>query len=305
MKETFYLNSSDGKNNLHCLLWKPQGEVKAVLQIIHGMKEYVGRYEELAEYLNDKGIAVLGCDHLGHGETAANEEDLGFFAEKGGKGYLLKDQHLITEHAHETYPRAPLFVLGHSMGSFILRRYLTIWGGEIDGAIIMGTGTEPFIKCNMGKFLAFLIMKIKGARYRSKLVLGLADGNYSKAFDGGVTWLSKNEENVKKYLQDPFCTYHFTISAYHTLFSLMEDMAIKKNDKRIPKDLPVLFLSGMDDVVGAYTKGVLKAYNEYVALGIKDVDLKFYSGDRHEILKEDDKADVFRDIEAFIADRIK
>ncbi len=303
MKETFYLNSSDKKNDLHCILWKPEGEVSAVLQIIHGMKEYIDRYDGLAGFLNDNGIAVIGCDHLGHGQTVPDQESLGFFAEKGGKGYLLQDQHLVSEKAGELFPKAPLFVLGHSMGSFILRRYITIWGGEIDGAIIMGTGTEPFIKCSMGKFLTYILMKIKGPKYRSKFIFSLADGNYSKAFEGGVTWLSKNEENVKKYMADPFCTYQFTLGAYHTLFSLMEDMALRKNDRRIPKDLPVLFLSGMDDIVGAYTKGVLKAYNEYVSLGLLDVNVKFYSGDRHEILNEDDRDVVYRDVQAFIADR--
>jgi len=304
MREDFKLQSNDGKNLLSVYVWNPEGKPKAVLQLCHGMVEYLERYDEFAQFLCSKGIAVIGHDQLGHGYTAANKEDLGYFAEKKGKGLLLTDLHLITEAAKKKWPGTPVFMLGHSMGSFELRRYITIWGNELSGAIIMGTGSQPLSAALFGKFIAFLIWHFKGSRYRSRFIYNIANGAYDKQFKNNGSWLSKNEDSVKAYKSDEKCGFIFTVSAYHTLFSLLEDLALKKNNNRIPKKLPILFVSGMNDPVGNYTKGVLTAYNELVAQNLKDIDIKFYKDDRHELLQELDRNDVFDDLYHFIEKRI-
>ena len=306
MKETFKIQSSDGIHDLHVTHYKPDGKVKAVLQIVHGMCEYIDRYDEFAMYLNEHGIAVLGLDHLGHGHSVNSDDELGFFGEKGGKGFLIKDQFYLTRQIKRLYPGKKVFMLGHSMGSFITRRYITIWGGELDGVIVMGTGQQPFAKVKAGRMLAYTIMHSKGLMYRSELLYKLSTGGYEDAFKkrGLGSWLSKNDDINASYEADKYCNFIFTASGFHTLFSIVEDLSLKKNDNRIPTELPILFMSGMDDPVGDYTKGVLAVYNEYRKLGIKDLDVIFYQNDRHEILNELDREDVYRDVLAFLENHI-
>lgn len=305
MKKNFNLKSSDNQNILYGTSFIPDGEVKAVIQLIHGMCEYIELYEEFAEAMNKRGIAVIGVDLLGHGFTATSLDDLGFFAERNGKKYLLADQHKLTAMIKDEYPGTPIFIMGFSLGSFIARRYITIWGDEVDGALILGTGTRSAGAATLGMFLATVVRFFKGARHRSKLLYYLTNGLYNIIFKLKLkgSWLSHNKEDHKMYEINPLCNFIFTVSAYHTMFSIMRDLALEKNDDRIPKDLPVCFYSGMEDPVGNYTKGVLKTFNEYVHLGIKDVDVKFYPKDRHEILREADREDVFYDIYTFIEEK--
>ncbi len=299
MKEEFFIPSADGKRKVHGFWWIPEGKVRAVVQLVHGMVEHIGRYDAFARYLNQQGFAVIGHDHLGHGESVLGPEDYGFFSEKMGKVALLKDMYHVTRMAKGRYPTLPVFVLGHSMGSFFLRRYLTIYGDKIDGAIIMGTGWEPLGAVRFGRILAKVLMVVRGGHFRSQLVNGLALGSYVGKFGGKRrpgSWLSRNEENVRAYREDAHCQFRFTVSAYHDFFSVLEDLAKKKNFDRIPRNLPVLLVSGMDDALGGFTKKVLRVYNEFVELGMEDVDVRFYKDDRHEILNELDRDAVYEDI---------
>lgn len=307
MKENFFMNSSDGKNDLHGMIFLPEGEPKAVVQIIHGMGQYIGKYEPFANFLTSKGFAVYGIDVVGHGGSAATQEDLGHFADKGGKGILLTDQHSLLMKIKQDYPGKKVFLIGHSMGSFILRRFLAVWGKEIDGAVIVGTGNVPQWECRVGKFAAFIARSIKGPRYRSKTVSWLATGYYAEEFYSRKkkgSWLTRDKKCADAYRNDPRCNYMLTVSACHTIISLMEDCATKKNNKRIPTTLPILFVSGMDDPVGAYSEGVLQVYNQFVSLGFKDIDVMLYNKNRHNILDDLDKETVFADIEDFISQRV-
>ncbi len=306
MKSVFCIRSTDGSTKLYGYRWEPEGQPKAVLQIIHGMVEHIDRYDDFADYLCGHGIAVYGIDLPGHGMSAETTDDLGYFTEKDGKGMLLTDTHNVTRLIRKEHPGAPVFLLGHSMGSFIARRYLTIWGGELAGAVIMGTGSQPLGAALLGKAIAYTCMRLFGPRYRSKLLYMMTIGlsNLQFKLSGKGSWLSKNLDNVAAYELDPRCGFVFTAEAYHTLFSLLEDLARRKNNSRIPKDLPVIFTSGMEDPVGGNMAGVLSAYNEYVRLGIRDLDVRFYQGDRHEILNELDREDVYGDILDWIEDRI-
>ena len=307
MKKTrLRFRSSDGENIIYGFRWEPEGQPKAVLQIIHGMSEHIDRYDEFAEFIADHGIAVYGMDLPGHGLSVRDPDDLGWFAEKDGKGLLLTDVHSLTKLARKEHPGLPIFLLGHSMGSFIARRYLTIWGDELAGALILGTGSHPLGMTIFAKGLAYLYMKAFGPRYRSKLLdlITIRVNDIWCWMKGMDNWFSKNAESVAAYRADPRCGFAFTAEGYHTLFSLLQDLASNKNADRIPKDLPVVFASGMDDPVGSCMTEVLSAYNKYVRLGIQDLDVWFYQGDRHEILNELDREDVYSDILDWIEERI-
>lgn len=306
-KKIFYIPSSNGTNRLYCVDWKPEGPVRAVLQITHGMVEYIERYESLARVLADAGIAVVGHDHLGHGRTAADEGELGFFAETKGEKAVLKDIHRLTVAAKKRYPGLPCFLMGHSMGSFFTRRYMTLYGRELDGVILMGTGWVSEAMAFVGWALSGIISRLMGGRYRSRLLVKLTLGAYEQAFrDEGRrnAWLSKERETVEAYNGDPFCNFAFTASAYHDFFTVLRDLAREKQFGRIPKDLPVFFLSGDCDPVGAFGTGVRKAYESIRHLGIQDVSLKLYENDRHELVNETDRGQVYEDIRQWLEGHI-
>ncbi|RHP34405.1 alpha/beta fold hydrolase [Lachnotalea sp. AF33-28] len=298
-KEEFTVPSSDGKSSLHALRWVPDGEVRMILQISHGMVEYVDRYDWFASKCAAQGILVVGHDHLGHGKTAVLKEDLGYFADENGAALVLKDLHRTFIHMKGQYPNVPYVLMGHSMGSFFARRYLTLYGKELDGAIIMGTGSQPLAAVVFGRWLSGIMMKVKGARYRSRLLFNLTLGSNNKRIKPLVTandWLTRDPQIVAKYNADPFCTFIFTVSAYHDFFTLLTDVMKKKDLDKIPAELPVLFISGAEDPVGGYAKGVEAACRQYKEAGIKDVEFKLYEGARHEILNETNREEVCDDI---------
>ena len=305
-KETVYLNSTDGKNRLHGFVWLPDAEPAAVLQITHGMAEYIDRYDAFATYLAENGIAVVGHDHLGHGESVQSEEDLGFFAAKDGDRIVIDDIHLWTLEAKKRFPGKKLFLLGHSMGSFLARRYLAVYGGELDGAVIMGTGNVPAAVANIGIFCAKTSILFHKDHYRSKFLTNLTLGSNNKPFKPNrteVDWLSANEENVDRYAADPLCGFLFTNAAFLDFFTVMKQDAKQEGFETIPRSLPILITSGELDPVGG-TKACTAVKAEYDALGFSDVTLKLYPGDRHEILNENDRAQVYADIRGWIEDRI-
>lgn len=297
-KEEFSYPSSDGKTAIHAIRWIPEEGPKAVLQIVHGMTEYVDRYDRFARFLADNGFLVVGNDHLGHGQSVTAEDRLGFFAEEDGNKKVLSDIHRLHEITAAAYSDKPYFMLGHSMGSFLCRQYAAEHGNTLSGAIIMGTGMQPAAVTAFGKELCRLIAGRKGWDHRSGMVDRIATGSYNKKFEGntGYEWLSTDREHVAKYAKDPLCTYMFTVNGYYNMFDSIYKLAGKSYVEGMPKDLPVLFVSGADDPVGDYGKAVQKVYDSFRKMGMKDVALILYPGDRHEILSEKDKETVDRDI---------
>ncbi len=307
MKREFCYPSRDGVTDIHAVEWIPEGEIKAVLQICHGMVEHIGRYADFAEYLNERGICVVGNDHLGHGKSVQSEEYYGFFHEKKGNQYVIGDIHKLRGIISRKYPSAPYFMLGHSMGSFLLRQYLTMYAGGLQGAIIMGTGCHGMAEIRLGQLLCRVIALFKGWKYRSEFINKLGVGGYNKRFEGetdGSNWLSANPENAKRYGEDPLCGFTFTVNGYYQMFEGMKVLAKKESIKRVPTDLPVFFVSGSDDPVGDYGKAVHKVYCKYLAAGVRDVQLKLYKGDRHEILNETDRQKVYADLYTWISNRM-
>lgn len=298
MKREFYYPSRDGVTKIHAIEWIPEGEVTAVLQMCHGMVEYIDRYHEFADFLTKHGVYVVGHDHLGHGKSVVSQEKLGFFHETDGNAYVIADIQQLRMQTAKKYPGVPYFIMGHSMGSFLVRQYLGLYSGGLSGAIIMGTGEQPSLVVNAGKLVCKIIAAIKGWDYRSKFVNNLAVGAYEKKL--GAAWLSKNPENVKKYHEDPLCGFIFTVNAYYHMFSGIAKMNQQEKEGKVAKSLPLLFVAGKDDPVGNYGKGVENVYNKYKKCGYQDVQLKLYEEDRHEILNEEDKDVVFQDILAWL-----
>ena len=307
MNREFYFLSKDEKTQIHAIEWLPTGKVKAVLQMCHGMVEYIDRYHDFAEYLSQNGYYVVGHDHLGHGKSVYSSDRLGFFHETNGNEYVIGDIHQIRIRTEEKYPHVPYFMLGHSMGSFLVRQYIGFYGAGISGAIIMGTGDQPNLILNMGKLMCRLQALIHGWTYRSALVDGMAAGAYNKRFEketDGSNWLSRNPENVKNYRNDLLCGYMFTVNAYYHMFNGMIAMNNQEKAGRIPKGLSVAFVAGKNDPVGDFGKGVKKVWKRYKESGMQDVKMRLYEEDRHEILQELDRGQVFEDLLMWLEKRI-
>lgn len=297
-KEEFRFDSVDGVHKIHAVEWDPDEEPKAVLQLIHGMTEYIGRYDEFATFMADHGFCVVGNDHLGHGDSVNSPEDYGFFREKNGNKCLLEDIRTLRDMTRTKYPDVPYFILGHSMGSFLARQFMARYGDGLSGAVIMGTGSQPSATLDSAMLLCKVIALIRGWKYRSKLVKNMASGNYNKRCGNATPaeWLSKNDENKAAYLANPKCTFIFTVNGYYNLFYSFKDCQDKDTVAMIDKDLPILLTSGAEDPVGSYGKGVEQAYKLYQNAGIKDLQMKIYEGDRHEILNELDRQQVYEDL---------
>ena len=300
--EQFRMLSKDGKTKLACYCVFPEGEPRAVVQIVHGMCEYFGRYEDYAKTLAKAGILVVGHDHLGHGNTAPTPDDLGFTAKGGGADFLVEDVFALTEKVKEDYPDAPVILFGHSMGSFIAREVLARHGDAYRAAIICGTG-GPEAPAGAGKAMAKTIMTFCGERHRSKMLKNIAFTGYYKMIEKGEpvnAWLTHDKAVVDKYNSDPFCAYIFTVRAYHDLFTLVAWANAKDWAGKLPKDLPVLVTAGEEDPVGAFGKGPRTVADRMTGAGMKNVTLKMFPGMRHEILNEIGKEKVYRELNEWI-----
>ena len=300
MRTRIEMESNDGCTNLHGFLWMPdEVEPKAILQIAHGMVEHIERYDEFAKRLTKKGYVVVGYDHVGHGDSIVDQESYGYFGKKGAE-VLIQDIRKLYKRMKVMYPELPYFLMGHSMGSFLVRRYLTVYGGEgLAGAIIMGTGRQRFPVALFGVGVTKGLKKLKGDRYRSSWVNELAFGGYNRTFSSiktGKDWLSRDKEQVKKYCEDPKCQFIFTVGAYHDLFKVLCAIEKKSNLKRMKLNLPIFFVAGEKDPVGHFGKGVKSVYKQYHRLGMKDLEMKLYPEDRHEILNEMDRECVYQDL---------
>lgn len=306
MKKTeFYFDSRDGESRIHALRYEPEaenlpeGRPVAVLQIVHGMAEYIERYEETARFFVERGFVVTGEDHLGHGKTVAEGGTRGYFCRQDPATVVVRDVHRLKKMTQALYPETPYFLLGHSMGSFILRNYLCRYGTGIQGAVVVGTGMQSAGLVYSAKAVACLQRAFAGGRHVSRLLDKLAFGSYNKRIENPRTesdWISRNAENVDKYNADPLCGFVFTVNGFQTLFELVARIRKKKNLQKVPKGLPVLFAAGTDDPVGDYGEGVKRAFDSLDAVGLEHLTLKLYEGDRHEILNETDAEKVRQDI---------
>lgn len=279
--------------------WAATGEIKAIVQISHGMNEHIGRYDEFAKFLAGKGYLLYGNDHLGHGGSLLKGKGLGYISDEDGFLDMVEEMKDLTDIIKENHKDLKLFIFSHSMGSFLAQRYLEIYGEEINGLILSGTNGQPPKVLNMGIILSKLIMKVKGRDYKSKMIDSLSFGSYNKTFQPNRTefdWLSRDENEVDKYVEDPLCGNLFPVSFFHDLYIGMKSIHEEYNLEKTPKDLPIFILGGSEDPVSGYGKGIINLKNIYKRLGIKDVEHKLYDGGRHEMLNEINKLEVMIDV---------
>lgn len=303
-REELYFDSRDNVNKIHAMKWIPEKEKPVcILQIIHGMAEYIERYDEFARVMAEKGILIVGEDHLGHGKSVGENGTYGYFCERDAATVVVRDSHRLKKMVQEQYPGVPYIILGHSMGSFILRNYLCRYGTGIQAAVIVGTGMQPKAVLGLAKAVLAVQKIFCGSKHPSELVNALAFGSYNKKISGARTpmdWLTKDDKIVDAYMADPMCGFTFTINGFQTLFELISRLHKKQNLEKMPKDLPVLFTAGDADPVGDYGEGVKRAYQSFVDIGMKNVKIKLYDNDRHELLNETDRKVVYEDIYQWI-----
>ena len=306
-KYTEKIASTDSKNNLNVIIWETEKEPIGVLQIVHGMAEYIDRYDNFAKYMTEHGFNVIGHDHLGHGHSVSDERDYGFFAEENGDKIIIEDMYSVTQYAREKWEELPNFILGHSMGSFCLRQYLTKYSNDVFGAIIMGTGWIPSAAALLGKTIATNTCKSKGSHTVNPLLIKLTLEPYNKPFAPARTncdWLSRDEKQVDLYVNDKLCGFDFTAGAYKDFFTVLEKIAKNRQLIGMRKSLPILITSGSVDPVGG-KKACEKLNAQYKRCGIDDVTLKLWENDRHEILNELDKSDVYDYICTWLKSKIQ
>lgn len=306
-KYTEKIASKDSKNSLNTVIWETEKEPVGVLQIVHGMAEYIDRYDNFAKYMTEHGFNVIGHDHLGHGYSVSDERDYGFFAEENGDKIIIEDMHSVTQYAKEKWEELPNFILGHSMGSFCLRQYLTKYSNDVFGAIIMGTGWIPSAAALLGKTIATNTCKSKGSHTVNPLLIKLTLEPYNKPFAPARTncdWLSRDEKQVDLYVNDKLCGFDFTAGAYKDFFTVLEKVAKNRQLIGMRKSLPILITSGSVDPVGG-KKACEKLNAQYKRCGIDDVTLKLWENDRHEILNELNKSDVYDYICTWLKSKIQ
>jgi len=262
----------------------------------------VERYDEWARRFAEAGIIFCGNDHLGHGRTAGDKSNLGYTAPRGGAELLVEDLHQMSLIMRERYPDLPLFLYGHSMGSFAARLYLSKYGQLLSGALISGTAGSG-APTGLALKLTHAIARLRGVRHRSAFITSLAFGAYNKRFQKENdlhSWLTRDKTVRDRYEKDPFCHFVFTTAGYDTLFSLLNAVGKKAWADSVPKELPILLFAGDMDPVGSYGKGVIEIHERLLAAGCNST-LKLYENGRHEMHNETNKDEVFGDLIDFLA----
>ena len=297
--EDFFFDSSTGKNRIHARRCSPEGEVRGVIQIAHGIAEHIERYDDFAAFLAQNGFVVVGNDHLGHGQSVSNPDDLGFFADDKGWDYVVRDMDQLHDLMKAQYPDVPYIFFGHSMGSFLTRTYIIKHPEEPDLVILSGTGHQSRALVYSGYAMAEAIVRAKGPRADGRFLNDLAFGSYNSKVRFPMTdfdWLSQDFEMVRKYINDPLCGFVAKASLYRDMMGGIKFVTDQKNIDAMNKDTPVYFMSGDKDPVGDYGKGVERAYKAFCKAGLRDVFMRLYPDGRHEMLNELNRQQVYQDV---------
>lgn len=295
--------SASGSASIAYYILVPEGvDIRGVVQISHGMCDYFNRYTPFAKYLCSLGFVVCGNDHLGHGSSVSRPGELGFFAPKNGWKFLVEDLHQLTDIMRLRYPDLPYFLLGHSMGSLIVRLYLAQYDEGLSGAVICGTvGPTPLVKTGIS--IADSIARSKGMTYRSAMLSKLALGSFNRKIDSPRTcfdWISRDDQVVDLFQSDEKCNFIFTATGFRDLFQLVMRANHTRCFKATPHKLPLLLIAGDRDPVGGCGDGVRTVAKFYRAAGQKNVDVIFYKDSRHELLNELNRLDVYGDISRWL-----
>lgn len=298
--DEFY--ASNGAGQIHVCRWMPDKPPVAVLQIIHGIAEYAERYDELARYMNDLGYAVVAEDHMGHGKSINGEGIRGYF--HGGWFTAVADSYELLQKTRAEFPDLPYVLLGHSMGSFMTRTILCAYPDSgISAAVICGTGWQPRALLATGIAIADAVCKAKGESTPSDRLQNLVFSNYNKRIRDPKTpfdWVCSDPKVVSDYVADPLCGFTASCGLLREMLKGIAYIENPQNLAAMKKDLPVFFIAGGDDPVGGYGKGVRQATQAFQEANMADVTCKIYPLDRHEILNEPNKLEIYNDIAAWL-----
>lgn len=302
-----YTTSDDRKINAYC--WEPEEKlpIKGIVQLSHGMSEHIKRYDAFSRFLNQNGFIVYGNDHRGHGNSVTAPDDRGYFADKNGFEFVVDDMFRLTAIAKNEHPNLPIFIFGHSMGSFLTRRYMVKYGKHINGVVLSGTGGDQGLLGKIGLQLAKIEKRRIGARTPSKLLDKLIFGNFNKFIKNPRTtfdFLTSDEAGVDAYIGDEHCGFIESAGFYADLLYGINLVHKKEQIERIPKALPIFLIAGTEDPVGDFGSGVQEVYKSYISQQLSDVTLRLYEKSRHELLNEWNKNEVYHDVLTWIEKRI-
>ena len=305
--QDFYFQSSTGRTSIHALKCVPDGKPRAVVQIAHGIAEHIERYRPFMEFLANNGFVTAGNDHLGHGKSIRVPAEQGFFAEKDGWWRVVDDMDKLHDIMSKEYPELPYVLFGHSMGSFLTRTYLIKHPDKYDAVILSGTGHQSPALVLGGNAAASVMAKLNGTMGDGAKLDSLAFGTYLNKIENPRTkfdWLSRDTEQVDKYIADPLCGFVGKIGLYRDMMQGIKFITNEKNIAQMNKEKPVYFMSGDGDPVGDYGKGVERAYKAFCNAGLHDVFMRLYPGGRHEMLNETNKEQVYQDILNWLNEKI-
>ena len=302
-KQILPFEATPGDGEFELTIWRPEGECKAVVQVLHGMAEHIERYDRMARALCAAGYAVAGHNHKGHGPKC-DKSRLGYFYDRDGWNHNVENAHYVSAMLRDLFPGKKLVLLGHSMGSFMAREYALRYGDELFALVLSGTGSQPAFVCAFAR----LIAKLSPQKKPAKLVDKLAFGSYNKPFAPNRTafdWLSRDNQEVDKYVSDELCGFMFTGGAFADFFEGLLKLSNASRLSDMPEGLPVLFISGDHDPVGAMGKGVKKVARQFENAGIANVTVKLYPGARHELFNETNREEVYHDLISWLDEELK
>lgn len=297
-KETFVVQSQFDDLKLHGVIIRPE-KPKAIIQILHGMCEYKERYEDFMRFFAERGYLVVCHDHRGHGDSVLREEDRGYLYDFSGQA-IVEDAALVTRYVKETYPNLPVYLFGHSMGSMIARCYIQKHDTLVDKVVICGSPSKnPFV--DVAILLTKTIRLFRGERYKSKMLAYLSTGKGNERFkeEGPSNWLSRNRENIEKFITNPKGKVHFSVNGYENLFKLMRNTYRKKDYRVQNPALPIFFVSGSDDAVLVTEEKWRNSVEDMKRVGYQDVSCKLYPKLRHEIFSDIGGEEVMEDLLEF------
>ncbi len=306
MRSDFWFDSC-GAGKIHCCKWTPEGEPKAVLQIVHGIAEFVERYDTFANYLTNLGYVVVAEDHMGHGQSINGDGIQGYF--HGGWFSAVADTYQLLTDTKAEYPELPYILFGHSMGSFMARTILCQYPDSgIAAAIICGTGWQPTFALPALLKVVGAVCKKTGETNPSEKLQGLVFGSYNSRVEHPRTpfdWLSRDKEIVDEYIAHPLCGFTASCGLLRDMMTGIHYIQLPEHLENMRKDLPVFFIAGGDDPVGSYGKGIHQAASAFRNVGMTDVSVRIYPLCRHEILNEINKEEIFEDVVQWIEKKVK
>lgn len=301
MKATTFTLPGCDETPLFVRQWLPnkKADIRAVVQLAHGLAEHSGRYEHVAEALTARGYVVIANDHRGHGKTVQAPTELGHYADDNGWNLVIDDLYAVNRWIKREFPALPLLFVGHSMGSFMGQEYLIRYSRSVDACVLSATSGEVGLKNKAGLVAAKVGRVRVGKRGHSPILDRMSFGEFNKAFKPTRTesdWLSRDEAEVDKYIADPLCGFGASSQLWIDLLTGIEEASKPARIRKVRKDLPVYLITGMVDASNQGLKGVGKLAEAYQREGIVFVEIKGYPGGRHEMFNETNRDEVIEDM---------